>query len=97
MKRTYTRTMMVSDLTKAEFNVILFENNKYTSEDLGKTYKVSYKGVKQWSIVDDEEAEEIESMTDGSCIDDLHEYLVLEFVDGSTATFRNSYTDMFII
>jgi hypothetical protein len=97
MKRTYTRTMMISNLAEATVKVILFENNKYTSKDLGKEYEVNYTGLKQWSIVNGEEAEEIESETDGSCIDDLHEYLVLEFVDGSTATFRNSYTDMFII
>jgi hypothetical protein len=96
MKRTYTRTMMISNLAEATVKVILYENNKYTSKDLGEEHEVNYTGLKQWSIVNGEEAIEIEELTDGSCIDDLHEYLVLEFVDGSTATFRNSYTDMFI-
>ena len=42
------------------------------------------------------DAEEIERETDDSGIDEHHEYLRLNFVNGETATFRNSHTTMFI-
>lgn len=62
-----------------------------------KSRRISYDGIISWEIVTGEDAEQIEAETDGSCIDDYHEYLVLQFENGETSTFRNSYVDMFRI
>lgn len=67
-----------------------------TAEELEDSRKVQY-NIESWDIVDGEDANEIEECTDGSCIDDYHEYLVLHLTNGETSTFRNSYVDMFRI
>lgn len=101
MIRTYERTMMIEDLTKATIKIYLYEGCKYTAksiEDLGEEKEVTYTGVTSWDIIKgDSEAKKIESMTDESSVDEFHEYLVLHFEDGSEATFRNSHVEMFII
>jgi hypothetical protein len=96
MTRTFTRTMMISNLANAEVKVVIYENNKYTSRTLGEMKEVKYTGLKSWSIVDGDDAKFIEMATDESVRDENHEYLVLEFEDKSRATFRNSYCDLFI-
>lgn len=93
MTKTFTRTMFIEDLTEATFILFVTEEVKYEAKDF---MRVEYTGVKAWSIVDGEDAEEIERDTDGSCIDENHEYLVLHFEDGETATFRNSHVDLHI-
>ncbi len=96
MKKTYTRTMMHADLTKTTVEIEVHEALKWeATEEDGKV--VTYNGIKAWSIVSGEDAAEIESMTDASGIDEYHEYLVLYFTNGETATFRNSHVDMFIM
>lgn len=82
MIKTYERTMFIENLADAKVKLYVYENSKYTSN------------VGEEKEVDDAAA--IEAETDGSCIDENHEYLVLNFIDGSTATFRNSHVDMFI-
>ena len=80
----------------AVVEVEVYSECKYTASEevFENAIKVRYE-ISSWDIVDGEEAAEIESMTDESCIDDNHEYLVLHFTDGDEATFRNSYVDMF--
>lgn len=96
MKRTYNSTFTMSneELQKATVRLYITEGVKW--EDRKET-KVEYTGLKQWSIVNGYDALQIEAESDGTCVDEEHEYLVLEFVDGTTATFRNSHVDMFIL
>ena len=95
MKRTYNRTMFITaeELQKATVRLYVTKGLKW--EDNDET-EITYTGLKQWSIVDGDDAKQLEAETDGTCIDENHEYLVLEFVDGTEATFRNSHVDMVI-
>ena len=93
MKRTFTRTMMIENLEEATFRLYAYKHCKYNAID-GEETIINYTGVTSWDIIEGgKEAEEIES---NGLIDDNHEYLVLHLNDGTTATFRNSYVDMFI-
>jgi len=77
--------------------IVVHEVCKYTGElkKLENSKRVIVRGIESWDIVTGDEAKEIEAHTDGSCIDDMHEYLVLHLEGGETSTFRNSYVDMF--
>ena len=87
---------------KVKATVDVYEECKYTAAALGheevfeNCKQAKYDNVECIEIVSGVDAEEIEAETDGSCIDDMHEYLVIHFTDGQTATFRNSYVDMFL-
>lgn len=96
MKQTYTSTTSIKDLSKATFKLFISNKTKYEVVELNERIEVEYKNIKAWSIITGKEAEEIESMTDASGVDENHEYLVLHFVDGSEGTFRNSHVVMFI-
>ena len=94
-------TMTRSYGKKVDVELDVYSECKYEAAQFGheevfeNCKKVRYSGVEKWEIIDGEEAELIEAETDESGIDDYHEYLVLYFGDGETATFRNSYVDMF--
>lgn len=95
MKKTFTRTMFMTNEELQNATVRLFITEGLKWEDSNEK-EVTYTGLKSWSIVDGEDAKQIEEETDESCIDENHEYLVLEFNNGTTSTFRNSHVDMFI-
>lgn len=94
MTKTYSRTLMISDLAQAVFTVTLYDQTKYEAEDDGQ--EIEYTDVTCWSIVTDEDAKYIESSIDDEMVDENHEYLLLNFKDGSIATFRNSHVDLHI-
>ena len=73
--------------------VKVYDRCKYDpqSEKVGEAfYNINF-----FKIISGSEAKKIEAESDGSCIDDYHEYLVLDLEDGDTATFRNNYVDLF--
>lgn len=69
-----------------------YEEMKYTAEK--KAWEVVYEDVKEIEVKTIT-AEEIFKETDGTCIDEYNEYVILHFEDGETATFRNSHVDCF--
>lgn len=100
MKKSYNSTLFAPDLTKATIKLFIYEGCKYNdkAECRIPLSEMEYNGITGWDIIEGgKEAEEIESHCDGNCIDEYHEYLVLHLLNGNTATFRNSYVDMFII
>lgn len=69
----------------------IFKECKYVSVEEPKRFEYEIDG---FEVVYGDKAKEIEALTDGSCIDEYHEYLILKFADGSTSTYRNSHVDM---
>lgn len=98
MIRTYERTLFIENLANATVKLFIYDGNKYEGNFEGEKEEIYiiYTGLKSWSIIDGEDAKAIEEETDGNSIDENHEYLVLNFIDGTTSTFRNSHVDMFI-
>ena len=100
MKKTYTRTMGMTneELQQATVTIEWTEGTKWGAHWRGEEIKeIRYTGLTQWSLVDGEDAAKIEAeIGDDTMLDECHEYLVLEFNDGTTATFRNSHVNMFI-
>lgn len=79
---------------KVDFDVHVYDGSKYTAKSLSVKV-VTYRNVVEWHILTDDEAKEVESLTDENSWDENHEYLELHFENGETATFRDSYVDMF--
>lgn len=82
-------------LTSRKVKLEICSECKYTAGEDATWNEVVYDYCTGFEVVSGKEADEIEANSDGSCIDDNHEYLILFFEDGDTATFRNSYVDLF--
>jgi hypothetical protein len=84
--------------TSGKAKLLVFDKVKWecTKED---TYKeIQYNELTHWVIITGEDATELEStIDDENYIDKFHEYLELNFKDGSTATYRNSNVDLFVL
>ena len=100
MKKTYNETWTISkeDLPTRTIRVLLHSECKYSNPAYKKPHEiteVTYTGLTSWDIIEGgPEADMLEELL--GVEDDFHEYLVLHFQDGTTATFRNSYTDFFL-
>lgn len=73
-------------------DVKIYDKPKYCM-DAVKIDTIVYSGLINWEIITGEDAADIEAQM-GADIDELHEYIVLNFEDGKTATFKNSYVDL---
>lgn len=104
--RTYTATLLHPEgLASATIDLFFSQVNKYDRGSRiyvgdeapeGETH-IKFKGLKSWSVVEGgEEAREIEQTGKVPQEDEYHEYLILEFEDGTKKFYRNSYVTMFI-
>ena len=98
MVETYKRTLFIQNLAEATVKVIIYNDSKW-NEGVEIIDKISYKRLTSWNIVTGEESEQLERYLglEDEETDELHEYLILHFEDGSTATFNNSEVDMIIM
>lgn len=83
-------------LNRKKVLVKVYDGCKYKASS-EKAYEVTYDYCTGFEVATGAEAKEIEAHTDGTCIDDYHEYLTLFFEDGTEVTFRNSYVDIFAL
>ena len=76
--------------------VNLYNGVKYESTS-EKVAEVKYNNIRGYEVVTGERAVEIGNMTDEASRDEYNEYLIITLNDGDTATFCNSYVDLFRI
>lgn len=69
---------------------------KYSSNP-GNCEEIHYDNVEAFEVVEGTNAAKLEAEMDGSLLDDYHEYLIIYFANGGTATYRNSYADLFMV
>lgn len=97
IKRTFTSTKKFDDLTKATFKLYIYDETKYGRDFDCDVIEWIYTDVISFDIIQGgQEAKEFEKEM-APDYDIYSEYLVLHFKDGSQATFRYSYVDMFIL
>lgn len=93
MKKTYTRTLMIRDLSEALVTLYVSEKPKFES-DKDDFKKIMIDGIKSWSIIDGKDAEEIKELIGK---DEWNEYLEIELLDGKKEYYKNSHVGMFIL
>lgn len=93
MKKTYTRTLMIRDLSEALVKLYVSEKPKFESDE-DDFKKIMIDGIKGWSIIDGEDAEEIKELIGE---DEWNEYLEIELLDGKKEYYKNSHVEMFIL
>ena len=103
MNLTYNKLQSVME-EQTMMKKFLFGGDKVTVDvhDICKYEKESkvihtnkYEGVEGFDVLEGEAAVKLEVEIDGNYIDPYHEYLVIYMKSGETATFRNSFVDMF--
>lgn len=87
--------MKYAVLSNRKCIVEIYEECKYTY-DGDEHVEAKYDDIKYYEVLSGDEAEQFEKTIDDEMIDDYHEYLILYKKDGSIASFRNSYVDLFI-
>lgn len=100
MRKVFVRTLLNQHLEKAKVHIYTYKMCKYKakSEEELKPEKIVLRGIKSYEIIDGQEAKEMEKeFTNKNEIDDLHEYLIINHLDGTSTTYKNSYVDLFII
>ena len=90
MKKTFE---ILGENTLVELEVM--QEDKYTATEIVEPKRVQYRNCKGFEVLDGEEGKAYAELVGG---DDEHdEYLVLNFEDGETASFRNSHVDLFVL